>query len=131
MVFGISQSPKTIYSLFNKVQNNRTKKGSGRNRRSSAAENWDVEDFFNEVLNVESFPVEKEVKSRIMRLSDNQAMQVLTRTSHHLTNTSTTVNSCNEFLLYVIKDIALHKLSRHHKDHEKKGLNSYFVMLMV
>ena len=123
----LSNSPKTIYSVFNKVKNNRTKKGSGINKRNRA-DNWDVEEFFHELLNIDTFPVSREVRCRIMRLSNDQTMDVLTHVSHHLTSISTTVNGCNEFILYVIKDIAVHKLSRHHPSSVKKTANCYFVV---
>ena len=123
----LSNSPKTIYSVFNKVKNNRTKKGSGMNRRNRA-DNWNVEEFFHELLDIDTFPVCREVKCRIMRLSNDQTMDLLTHVSHHLTSISTTVNGCNEFILYVIKDIAVHKLSRHHPSPVKKTANSYLVV---
>ena len=123
----LSNSPKTIYSVFNKVKNNRTKKGSGMNRRNRA-DNWNVEEFFQELLDVDTFPVCREVKCRIMRLSNDQTMDLLTHVSHHLTSISTTVNGCNEFILYVIKDIAVHKLSRHHPSPVKKTANCYLVV---
>ena len=62
-----------------------------------------------------------------MGLSDNQTLQLLTYVSHYMENVMKVVDGCNEYKLYVIKDISIHKLSRKRKN--KKHTSNNFMVI--
>lgn len=118
----LSNSPIPIYGLFNTVKKNRSKKGSGINRCANT-DNWNVEEFFQHLLDVSVDPVCKALKQSIMGLSDNHTLELLTFVAYYIDNVTKIVDGYNEYKLYVIKDIAMHKLSRKYADRKKPGKN--------
>ena len=58
-----------------------------------------------------------------MGLSDNQTLELLTFVAYYIDNVTKIVDGYNEYKLYVIKAIAMYKLSRKHADKKNTGKN--------
>ena len=109
---------KPIYSLFNKVKNNRTKRGSRRNRNNIIPgidnNSFNVQNFISAcVINVGA-NIHKHCSSLIMSLTLEKVKSLFIYINSHLNDYI--LLPYNEHLIYVIKDICLHRIKKSSKN---------------
>ena len=117
-----------IYTLFNEVKNNRTKKGSGNGRQTSTMqdeEDFDADAFitnFTNIMDVEN--IHKRCRASIMELKMKHLKLLFLFINMHLD--SYNFFPYNEHLLSVMMDICLYRLTKSHKQHKK--VNTYIIL---
>ena len=107
-----------VYSLFNLVKNNRTKRGSGINHKNvngievDCVEEFNVEDFINKIADNVVFNIAKHTRKLIMPLKIDEVKVLFIYVSRIIFN-DYKVFLYNEYLLYMVKDVCLYRLKNH------------------
>ena len=109
-----NKSSKSIYSNFNFQKNNRTKRGSGINKKLSQRVPLDLDKLINNIIEETKDKICNQARKSIMKLNITDIRKLLIHVSTLIHN-SDNKYKYNEFLLYVIKDICLYKLACSHK----------------
>ena len=124
-VKGSSNIP--IYSLFNIVKNNRTKRGSGR----AAIHNEEIIPFnpaqlIIDIDNSNTLFISKKSRMEIMALKVKLIYKLLLYVTNLIANVVTVYKS-NEYLLYVIRDLCLYRI-RKSNPRTKTKYNNYIMI---
>ena len=105
-----SNSNIPIYSLFNTVKNNRTKRGGGTAVDIDAPSlTFEPEEFISEIDNSNSQSIANKCRKEIMKLKVKVIYKLLLFVTNQLIS-SNTVYSTNEYLLFVIRDLCLYRI---------------------
>ena len=130
----LSNTKGTIYSLFNVVKNNRTRRGSGvGNNARNVNVNVDVFDpgsFIEDIIQSDPVGVCNSTRKNIMKLklADIKSLVIYVG---KLILSSNVLYPFNEYLLFMIKDLCLHKLINSHnikiKDKDRKFMTIDFI----
>ena len=117
-----------IYSNFNFVKNNRTKRGSGKNKTMyNTNETFDPVKFISDLVDATTDSICKQTRKSIMKLKIENIRKLLIYTAKEI-YTSIKLYSYNEYLLYVIKDLCLYKLISSHNIKIKNKSNKFIVV---
>lgn len=121
----------SIYTLFNEVKNNRTKKGSGQkngNPDVGSINNFKEEDFIELITQ----NVEKSIANNCRKLIMGLKIKHIKTLFLHLNTIIAQGHGqfrYNEHLLYMIKDICLYRLTKSSK--KRKPFNKYLIIEYV
>ena len=120
-----------IYKTFNTVKNNRTKKGSGVNRQTRPfpagtaqvpnLNDFDPQTFINNCTINVSHSVNKHCRMLLMRLKLPEVRQLVIYVSKLLTSELANY-TYNQFLLFMIRDLCLYRLTIKQKEKPKKNI---------
>lgn len=113
---------KPIYTLFNEVKNNRTKKGSGRNRNANVQEEivFSPSGFINDMINSVQGNIHKHCRSALMTLQLDKIKSLFLFISFNIIDYHLLL-PYNEHLIYVLKDICLYRLTKMKKEKTKSA----------
>ena len=132
-----------IYNNFNYVKSNRTKRGSGINNRTNNNNNtnntnntnhdlhntleFDPNKFITNIIESTKDNICNTTRKSIMNLTIDNIRQLLIFTAKEL-HISEISYPYNEYLLYVIQDICLHKLVGSHNFKIKDKSNRFIIL---
>ena len=117
---------EVIYKTFNTVKNNRTKRGSGVNRRGNTDQDpnliiFDPQAFINSCTINEVHSINKHCRMLLMNLKIPDVRKLVIHVSK-LLNSELVKYNYNQFLLFVIRDLCLYRLTIKQKEKSRKSL---------
>ena len=117
---------EVIYKTFNTVKNNRTKRGSGVNRRANTDQDpnliiFDPQAFINSCTINVVHSINKHCRMLLMNLKIPDVRKLVIHVSK-LLNSELVKYNYNQFLLFVIRDLCLYRLTIKQKEKSKKNL---------
>ena len=119
-----NNSTKSVYSIFNKVDSKRTRRGKkAQNNDNLQSTNFNWRLFIEELCKSNDHTKNfcHFARTNIMKLKKIEAKDIFLEAVELLQNN--TVYSCDkhEYVVYVIKDICLYRLKLHHAQTKKQG----------
>ena len=125
----LSNSPKPIYTLFNYIKNNRTKRGSGINKHNRDAGDvpFNPGIMLQHIINSTTVSIAKVTRQMIMALNLKQIRTLLIYISSQLL-ISEVIFEYNEHLLYMVQDICLYKLLYSHNIRMIKNNTNFIIV---
>ena len=120
-----------IYTIFNYVKNNRSKRGSGINKRNNNdinnVQTFNPADIITNILESTTDNICNITRKIIMKMNIDNIRKLLIHIATELHN-SKTIYQYNEYLLYVVKDICLYKLTCSYNIKIKNKNNKFIIL---
>ena len=125
-----NNSAKSIYSIFNKVESKRTRRGRKVDGNSSDNSSFNCSLFVKELCHISGITnFCHYARTNIMKLKKEEVKQVFLEAVYLLQNNIVYPCDSHEYPIYVIKDICLHRLKLQHARTKKQG--KYIVVNFV
>ena len=125
-----SNSDTPIYSIFNKVKNDRVKTSKKPKAHPIASHNslFSPESFINGLTCKISPNIVHECKVEIMKLKISKIRQILLFLSKSIDEGNTKPSMHNEHIYHIVKDICLHKVIQSRGSTTKKSRDNFIVI---